>query len=294
MTTPRLPTVYDFSSLRLHTDGTSVRQSERNINLRYSKLTVRDPRGNWIARDAGGLANVPQRYKARAVSERESDGENVPNENDRSNEELADAETRHYKTSRAEARAEKRRKFTHDFDFLTPVTTTSRSGSASPSRLEPPSSDLLKCIHHLASRFYDKHGQLSNSSREYRKERKTRRLARLAKQRQDLKSKRDRQRDSDASDIDSEITSGSETVEHSDRSTEDDDNDTFPDETSSLRSTKGKVARRKQNRFTDMYKAMDGSALMIIGMLLQEHVSENLQPRIRPESTRPAGEEVHM
>ncbi|KAH9964197.1 hypothetical protein BC827DRAFT_56656 [Russula dissimulans] len=33
----------------------------------------------------------------------------------------------------------------------------------------------------------------------------------------------------------------------------------------------------------DMYKAFDGSALMAIGMLLQEHISMLLKPRIPPE-----------
>ncbi|THU91043.1 hypothetical protein K435DRAFT_863757 [Dendrothele bispora CBS 962.96] len=357
MSTPHRSTVYDLSSLRLHRDGTSIRKSEKNKRLHHSKLAVRDSRGYWIARDAGGLVNVPQRYRTHAQTSTERDdtesneeglcldggreGQGTDDRGRKGNEkeitsdaEDADAyaETRNYKTSRAEARAEKRRKFMHDFDFLTPDTalsnnTTSRSGPVSPLRCDPPSSELLKCIHYLASRFYDEQGQLTNSSREYRKERKARRLAKFAKHRlaAKTKSKGHLKGDPDGSDIESSSASGLESSECSDklsdlelddRSSEDKGGVERPEDemqssaqrlaSSAKGGGKSKV-KRKQNRITDMYKTMDGSALMVIGkkpapsdlsffgivdhfgtigMLLQEHVSENLRPRI-PELARP-------
>ena len=58
----RKSTVHDLASLRIHPDGSRVGTSSTNSRLRNAKYVVQDPRGNWIARDAGGLGQIKQRY----------------------------------------------------------------------------------------------------------------------------------------------------------------------------------------------------------------------------------------
>ena len=62
MSGSRLSTVYDYTSLRIHPDGSRVNQSSRNLRPRIARVAVRDARGNWIARDAGGSAAI-RRYR---------------------------------------------------------------------------------------------------------------------------------------------------------------------------------------------------------------------------------------
>jgi hypothetical protein len=64
MSARRRSTVHDFSTLRLHPDGSRVSiHSPARINLRDSRTrnTGRDTRGNRVARDATGLGAVPKR-----------------------------------------------------------------------------------------------------------------------------------------------------------------------------------------------------------------------------------------
>jgi len=63
-TTHRRSTVHDFSTLRLHPDGTRVpisSPSRDTINNSRTRNTGRDIRGNRVARDATGLGVVPKR-----------------------------------------------------------------------------------------------------------------------------------------------------------------------------------------------------------------------------------------
>ena len=62
MTETRRSTVFDFSNLLLHPDGTRVYQKSTNLAPRIAKVAVRTSRNNWIARDAGGLSNI-RKYK---------------------------------------------------------------------------------------------------------------------------------------------------------------------------------------------------------------------------------------
>lgn len=60
----RRSTIHDFSTLRLHPDGSRVAiHSPARIDLRDSRIrnTGRDARGNRVARDAAGLGAVPKR-----------------------------------------------------------------------------------------------------------------------------------------------------------------------------------------------------------------------------------------
>lgn len=119
MTEPRLSTVYDLASLRLHTDGTRVQQSSRNLRPRVSKVSVRDSRGNWIARDAGGVAAVAKYQKVRdkdvGLGEEEDPGQG---NNCLDDGEVAESVDPQMKVNRKNLRPAKRRKFNHDYEFL--------------------------------------------------------------------------------------------------------------------------------------------------------------------------------
>jgi len=76
-TTRRRSTVHDFSTLRLHPDGSRVpisSPSRDTLNDSRTRNTGRDIRGNRVARDAAGLGLV----KKRAVM-REDDNDEVQN-----------------------------------------------------------------------------------------------------------------------------------------------------------------------------------------------------------------------
>ncbi|KAF7308650.1 hypothetical protein HMN09_00714400 [Mycena chlorophos] len=127
----------------------------------------------------------------------------------------------------------KRRLNTNDIDFL------NTDALPAVSHFAVPSSDLLKCIHHFASNYYEERGQLYNDSRTYRKQKTARRRAKKA-----------RLENPDA---------------HVDDSEEQEDE--------SPKQAANTTRRR------DMYKTMDGSALLAVGMLLQEHIARTLATR---------------
>ena len=72
MAAPRLSTVYDLSSLHLHPDSSRVHQTSANLRPRKAAVSVRDSRGNWIARDAGGSQSVGK-YQRVKVGDDEAD-----------------------------------------------------------------------------------------------------------------------------------------------------------------------------------------------------------------------------
>ena len=78
-TARRRSTVHDFSTLRLHPDGSRVAiHSPTRTDLRDSQTrnTGRDTRGNRVARDAAGLGAVPKRTVIRE-DENDNDNEDV-------------------------------------------------------------------------------------------------------------------------------------------------------------------------------------------------------------------------
>lgn len=107
----RLNTVWDLSSLRLHPDGSRVEQSSRNSRPRTSRTSVQDSRGNWFARDAGGLGVIRRYRKARQELE---DGECINLDDGGSEPSGSKGKAKR----KRDGRAEKRRKFVHDFSFL--------------------------------------------------------------------------------------------------------------------------------------------------------------------------------
>ncbi|KAJ7767416.1 hypothetical protein DFH07DRAFT_954930 [Mycena maculata] len=163
--------------------------------------------------------------------------------------------------AKAGDRPAKRRKVGHDVDFLDAdlphALQPSNASSASTSAFAVPSSDLLKCIHHFACNYYSDRGQLFNDSRIYRKARKQRRLAKLARKQQ-LE-----QEDPD---------SGQEQLEQEHANSGQEEGQVHPDPQ--------KAKNGQANRRRDMYKTLDGSALLAVGMLLQEHVARILTSNI--------------
>ena len=88
MVNRRRNTIHDFSSLRLHLDGRRVQQSRttdgaelpenfeitrRGTKRRRAGLVVQDPRGNWIALDAVGTANVPKKQRRKYMDKNSSE-----------------------------------------------------------------------------------------------------------------------------------------------------------------------------------------------------------------------------
>ncbi|KAG6331318.1 hypothetical protein ID866_7767 [Astraeus odoratus] len=71
MSIRRKSTTHDLATLRLHPDGSRVQQSSSSARQRTAKYTVIDPRGNWIAQDAGGRASVKKRRTVSAVPDDE-------------------------------------------------------------------------------------------------------------------------------------------------------------------------------------------------------------------------------
>jgi len=84
-TARRRSTIHDFSTLRLHPDGSRVAaHPPARIDPRDSKMrnTGHDTRGNLVARDAAGLGTVPKRTVIREdddndEDEDDGDGEDV-------------------------------------------------------------------------------------------------------------------------------------------------------------------------------------------------------------------------
>jgi hypothetical protein len=110
-TARRRSTVHDFSSLRLHPDGSRVAiHSPARVDLRDSRIrnTGRDARGNRVARDAAGLGAVPKRI----VMRKDDDDDNDDNDDN----DGEDIEIR--KTKPRMPLRRKRRRIDEDVEFL--------------------------------------------------------------------------------------------------------------------------------------------------------------------------------
>lgn len=133
MTSRRRSTVHDLAALRLHPDGTRVQNSESNLRLRRAKYTARDGRGNWFARDAGGVGTVKTRRNPVRMSEGVQEAEvfdltgadrgEGPSTPQGTRERADEEQEKEFK----DGRAKKRRRFAEDLSFLesSPVPSTS-------------------------------------------------------------------------------------------------------------------------------------------------------------------------
>ncbi|KAH7926803.1 hypothetical protein BV22DRAFT_1118678 [Leucogyrophana mollusca] len=299
MSIRRKSTTHDLATLRLHPDGSRVQQSSNNVKHRTAKYAVEDARGNWIARDAGGHGTVKKRKNV-GISAEELDREDIGLS--------SDGEIRHRSRSNSKGkrkepegsdededngmrdpRARKRRSFIRDLSFLVPTSglpapepsgSHINSGGAIPSSVQfsEPSPELLKCIHHFASCYYGENGYLRDGSKDYRGQKKSRFLKNLAQKTayapEGSGSMSDWMRDSyesDGDDSEQDITED----ERDDDNEEDDDSPAHDKDT-------------PKNK--DMYKAFDGSALVAIGMLLQEHIAHALLAEsLKPSASRREG-----
>lgn len=181
-------------------------------------------------------------------------------------------------------RARKRRSFIEDLSFLAPSpprcvfprtesiseddsSSSSSSDSDSESdaikvKLPDPSPELLKCIHHFASRYYQEKGVLSDRSRGYRDERKIRRCKSSVSNIHDQTTRKPALWTRDSSlDVDNDDQWENEKHQLGD------DEDEWEDEEGD-----GENASRNEEH-KDMYKALDGSALVAIGIILQEQIA---------------------
>ncbi|KAL7282751.1 hypothetical protein ACG7TL_004226 [Trametes sanguinea] len=298
----RRSTVHDLAALRLHRDGTRVLNSDSNRSSRRAKYAVRDARGNWIAHDAGGLGNVKQRRSASRpghddepyADERESADEvpRTPSKDKgkgRAHEDEVDEELN--------PRARKRRRFDEDLNYLASGSSPAimppadsdihglKDDEETPGALPVPSSDLLKCLHYFASTYYTAMGQLYDSSREHRKERKARKLEKLKAATKPGRSRRAQSEELD--EHEPPHSSGEEEVELSEEEIEDStDEGAANGQAGAVQVRKEKQIRKKRRprqlrpMEKDMYKIFDGSALVALGMLFQEHVADMLEPRV--------------
>ncbi|KAH9854888.1 hypothetical protein C2E23DRAFT_41963 [Lenzites betulinus] len=303
----RRSTVHDLAALRLHRDGTRVLNSDTNRSSRRAKYATQDSRGNWIARDAGGLANVKQRRSASRPEEHDEvsgSGEDEEVAEDTASSPRMDkgkGRAREDEASEEEPelipRARKRRRFDEDFSYLTSVSTPALAPPTEGENLDlpgdevagetlpVPSSDLLKSLHYFASTYYTAMGQLYDAPREARRLRKARRLEKAKAARQAAgPSRANSER---AGPHEAPHSSGEDEIELSEDDLEDpmDDHPAGEQEADAGKRATKTVRRKKGPRQVrpmekDMYKILDGSALMALGMLFQEHVAEMLEPMV--------------
>ncbi|CCM05539.1 uncharacterized protein FIBRA_07765 [Fibroporia radiculosa] len=290
MSSRRYNTVHDHAALRLHPDGTRVKNADVNQISRRGKYSVRDVRGNWIAQDAGGLGRVKLRRSIAHLDH--ADDSHEGETHDLAGAGLTQGEDKEDTTrdggddTLRDRRAKKRRRFYSDWTFLeTPGGSTSSTTPASApagqssviqdhvihEELLKPPSDLLKYIHYFASAYYDAMGQLRDVTKDVQQRKMARKLARLqaggeeqSQSEQNIETTHRRLNNDDVQhDTTDEESSSSE-----------DESDTYDDHQSRNQS------RLQRNDKPNMYKAFDGSALMTIGMLVQEHIRQLLQPSI--------------
>ncbi|TFK94900.1 hypothetical protein K466DRAFT_535073 [Polyporus arcularius HHB13444] len=302
----RRSTVHDLAALRLHRDSSRVLNSDTNASSRRAKYAIRDARGNWIAQDAGGLGKVKQRRSASEPDQGED--VNEPEEDEEVTKDTQPSPTKDKGKGRAREngsddedaplnrRAQKRRRFDDDMSYLDPRSQSVplplpiegdiplQAEDDLPGTLPTPSSDLLKCLHHFASSYYTAMGQLYDATREARQERKIRRLAKR-KESGTASSSRAASSDATKVGVDGEDT-GEESTESSD---EDEDAYEAESPTKNSSSKRKKRRRGKHPMDKDMYKIFDGSALVALGMLLQEHVAHSLNSHV-PEGWEKAME----
>ncbi|KAI0832876.1 hypothetical protein BC628DRAFT_1309391 [Trametes gibbosa] len=294
MNTRRRSTVHDLAALRLHRDGTRVLNSDTNLSSRRAKYAAKDSRGNWIARDAGGLANIKQRRSASRPAERgeilESGEDEGPAEDAPSSPRMDKGKGRAREDSVSEEETElipharKRRRFDEDFNYLTSASASAlvpptegekavlRGDEQKPASgaLPVPSSDLLKCLHYFASTYYTAMGQLYNAPREARSMRKARRLEKASAAHRAVRFNRA----NSEGDVPHEAphSSGEEEVELSKDGLEDYMGDHpaggqgVDSGNRAIETTRRKKGPRQLRLMEkDMYKILDGSALIALG-----------------------------
>ncbi|KAF8314661.1 hypothetical protein F5887DRAFT_1042625 [Amanita rubescens] len=266
MANQRLSTIYDYATLRLHRDGTRVQQSDENYHVpKRKQFAIRDANGNWIAKDAGGLG-MPN--KTRYVRREEDDEQEYVSLGGGEEEQKVEKTDEwvlleRERTQKKDHRTEKRRRFDENLDFLD--ISHNASSTSTPTRepsLPAPSSELLKSIHYFTASFYTDQNELLDLGKTYRDRKKARERLRYAAK----KGKRNHVQQSEEDE-----ESHSSEQESSEAST------SMTKTSYGLAKTRRNVRKKHQQ---DMYKVMDGTALMALGMLVQEHVARLVQGKV--------------
>ncbi|KAI0003804.1 hypothetical protein BJV74DRAFT_881612 [Russula compacta] len=277
-TARRRSTVHDFSTLRLHPDGTRVPiNSPPRARLHDPRTpnTGRDSRSNRVARDAAGLGVVPKR----AVMCEDDGGQEISIGPDVSDDEVQTIKPR------VPRRRKWRRRIDDNVEFLGNAgnddarragdsTTSKVNGEVVMSWPAPSSVRTARSFFHITRipliilfvrRYYAAQGLLSDRSRVYRREQRQRK-ARVVQ----------------AAPLGAEAEADDLFVEDEEDSENGSGRDDQYEEGVVKGREKGEEESTSPKSLPDMYKAFDGSALMAIGMLLQEHVSMLLKPNIPP------------
>ena len=136
MSIRRKSTAHDLATLRLHPDGSRVQQSSVNARHRTAGSTVVDPRGNWIAKDAGGKSSVKTRRNVISMpaddAEREfidPSGDEDAHNHSKGKQRARDSQTpedmlQEPELERLNTRTRRRLSFMHDLSFLDPLPVT--------------------------------------------------------------------------------------------------------------------------------------------------------------------------
>ncbi|KAI5831576.1 hypothetical protein K523DRAFT_346035 [Schizophyllum commune Tattone D] len=247
----RRHTVYDLTALNLQEDGSRLdldgHLTSRRALAQRSRA-VRDARGNVISRS---LPVVP---RVRRVGDVEGEGEEVELDGEAEKEaEKAD------EVPVAEPSRKRRRLNQLEDPDLVPST----------NELDLPSGDLLKCIHHFASKYYTERGMLLNASKDYRRERKERRKNATRQPTHTPEGDEGEPAVEEEQDEDGHPAVDEQEVDE-------DGTNASPPPPPTKRRKRGKAYAESSKLTRDMYKVMDGSALMALGLLLQEHVAQTM------------------
>lgn len=233
MAPSKRPTVYDLASLRLHSDGMlAQKRPVLSSPTPRNRVTMRDARGNWIAKDAVGRMTVNKhREKGRTLGgEEESDEESFNSTR------IAGGDNTGVVVNGRANRKEKGKE--RDVSPQSIPSSVCSFFSFRFRSLSDITQDLLKCIHHFASNYYAERCQLSRHPVERGK--------------------------SHSRETSEDVFTSSPTP---------DDEDTSDDESSDSDHTRSESnsPTPKDNRERNMYKIMDGSALMAIGPSSMSH-----------------------
>jgi hypothetical protein len=107
----RRTTIHDLTSLALHPTGSRAQPHQTNA--------LKDARGNWIAKDAGGWGAVPKRPGTTSVESDDDDDEQEGEDSEGGAKDKGKGKGKgKAKQLDEDSRARKRRKTSHDIDFL--------------------------------------------------------------------------------------------------------------------------------------------------------------------------------
>jgi hypothetical protein len=154
MTEPRKSTVFDYSDLRLHPDGTRVYQKATNLRPKLAQSIVQGARSNWIAIDAGGSFKVPlfKRKKRGSLEEEEEekkDGNISVSAADEDSSMEVDDKKGKRRSRRPDHRTVKRQKFLKNDDYLADAATPSPGESSDMNFLTLPYPSTVSTVFHI-------------------------------------------------------------------------------------------------------------------------------------------------